>query len=81
MEYVVDFVQMQRFKDPLQVEVLEAMRTPGGKAISEAAWQAIVKTCLDQSGEKRAASRGGASQPPAWDQRLQEARGWYELKG
>ena len=33
MEYVVDFVQMQRFKDPLLVEVLEAMRTPGGKNI------------------------------------------------
>ena len=27
MEYVVDFVQMQRFDDKLQVEVLEAMRT------------------------------------------------------
>ena len=38
MEYVVDFVQMQRFKDPLLVEVLEAMRTPGGKKISEDAW-------------------------------------------
>ena len=60
MEYVVDFVQMQRFNDALQVEVLEAMRTPGGKAISEASWQAIVKTCLDQSEDQHAASRGGA---------------------
>ena len=31
MEYVVDFVQMQRFNDPLQVEVLEATRTTGGQ--------------------------------------------------
>ena len=78
MEYVVDFVQTQRFNDPLQVEVLEAMRTPGGKAISEASWQAIVKTCLDQSEDQHAGSSGGASQPAAWDRRLQEARGWYE---
>ena len=30
MEYVVDFVNMQRFHDPLLVHILEAMRTPGG---------------------------------------------------
>ncbi len=30
MEFVVDFVQVQRFDDPLLIEVLEAMRTPGG---------------------------------------------------
>ena len=41
IEHVIDFVQMQRFTDPLLVEVLEAMRTPGGKCISEEAWQAI----------------------------------------
>ena len=40
MEYVVDFTQMQRLTDPLLVEILEAMRTPGGKQISEAAWSA-----------------------------------------
>ena len=44
MEYVVDFVQMKRFDDPLLVEVLEAMRTPGGKKISEKAWEAITAT-------------------------------------
>ena len=44
MEYVVDFVEMQRFKDPLLLEVLIAMRTPGGKKISEDSWQALVKT-------------------------------------
>ncbi len=31
IEHVVDFVQMQRFTDPLLVDVLEAMRTPGGQ--------------------------------------------------
>ena len=38
MEHVVDFVQMQRFDDPLLVEILHAMRTPGGKKVSEKAW-------------------------------------------
>ena len=41
MAYVVHFEQMQRFDDPLLVEVLEAVRTPGGKKISEAAWKAL----------------------------------------
>ena len=63
MEYVVDFVQMQRFDDPLLVEVLEAMRTPGGKKISEDAWRAITATEIKQ-GEA--------------DTRLRDARHWYE---
>ena len=78
MEYVVDFVQMQRFNDPLQVEVLEAMRTPGGKAISEASWNAITQTCLENSKGQPAGSSHGASQPSPRDQRLEAARGWYE---
>ncbi len=61
IEYVVDFVQMQRFTDPLLREVLEAMRTPGGKKITLAAWNAIEKTELKDG-----------------DQRLRDARGWYE---
>ena len=43
-EYVIDFVQMQRFTDPLQVEVLNAMRRRGGKKIPDEGWQAILKT-------------------------------------
>jgi hypothetical protein len=66
MEYVHDFVQMQRFDDPLLVEVLEAMRTPGGKQLSEAAWKALEATVIQTS----------ASQPV--DPRLRDARGWYE---
>ena len=69
MEYVVNFVQMQRFSDPLLVEVLTAMRTPGGKKISEAAWQALQARILKQG------QCIGATPP---DARLQEARGWYE---
>ena len=67
MEYVIEFVQMQRFDDPLLVEVLEAMRTPGGKQISKAAWKALEATVI------------GAPQPDAViDSRLAQARGWYE---
>ena len=80
MEYVVDFVQMQRFNDKLQVEVLEAMRTKGGKSISEESWRAIVATQIrdHELATQASASSSGASQPTAWDARLREARGWYE---
>ena len=63
MEYVLDFVKMQRFDDPLLVEVLEAMRTPGGKEISEEAWKALEATVI---------------QTTRTDPRLRDARGWYE---
>ena len=63
MEYVLDFVNMQRFQDPLLVHILEAMRTPGGRKISEEAWQALQATAIRTAGA---------------DARLKEARGWYE---
>ena len=75
VEYVVDFVNMKRFDDPLQVQILEAMRTPGGKKISEAAWRSILQTEI-RSGA--GAGSSGASQPAAIDPRLRSARGWYE---
>ncbi len=31
MEHVIDFVEMKRFDDALLIQVLEAMRVPGGK--------------------------------------------------
>ena len=37
-EHVVDFVEMQRFDDPLLLEILHSMRTLGGKTLSEEAW-------------------------------------------
>ena len=64
IEHVVDFVQMQRFNDPLLVKVLEAMRTHGGKRISEAAWQAITSTEIKSNG----------SRPGEMDVRLRDAR-------
>ena len=63
MEYVVDFVEMKRFDDPLLVEVLEAMRTPGGMKISEDAWRAITAAEIKDSDT---------------DTRLRDARKWYE---
>jgi len=70
MEYVVDFVQMKRFKDDLQIQVLEAMRTPGGKKNSEEWWQAINSTKIR--------SGGGGAASTASDPRLRAARRWYE---
>ena len=67
IEYVVEFVNMQRFIDPLQVEVLEAMRTPGGKRITDEAWRAIDNTQINPNNKLGSV-----------DRRLQEARGWYE---
>ena len=70
IEYVVDFVQMKRFTDELLIQVLEAMRTPGGKKISDECWQAILRTEIRPS--------SSASQPTAWDPRLRAARLWFE---
>ncbi len=50
MECVCDFVKMQRFDDPLLVELFDAMRTPGGKNISEEAWQALTATVIRTKG-------------------------------
>ena len=75
---------MQRFTDPLQVQVLEAMRTVGGKKTSEECWQAIAATKVrdnDAASQRSTATSSGAGsahQPPEWDTRLREARGWYE---
>jgi len=65
MEHVVDFVQTMRFKDVLQIQVLETMCTPGGKKISEECWNAIKSTEI-------------RSNTSAWDPRLLAARRWYE---
>ena len=80
MEYVVDFVDMQRFKDPLLLEVLIAMRTPGGKTISEDSWQALVKTQIKSTSvaAQPAGTSNSEAETPQYDQRLRAARGWYE---
>ena len=38
------------FDDPLLVEVLEALRTPGGKSISEGSWQVAKGTVIANDG-------------------------------
>ena len=80
MEHVVDVVQMQRFTDPLLLEGLNAMRTPGGKRISQESWQALVKTQIHSSSSaaQPAGTSNPAAEPPQYDQRLREARGWFE---
>ena len=71
---------MQRFTDPLLLEVLNAMRTPGGKRISQESWQALVKTQIHSSSSaaQPAGTRNPVAEPLQYDQRLREARGWYE---
>ncbi len=75
MGCVLDFVKMQRFEDPLLVEVLEAMRTPNGKFISEAARQAlkgtVIKCCASQLASTAVGSDG-------IDPRLADALNWHE---
>ena len=79
-EHVVDFVEMQRFDDPLLLEILHSMRTPGGKSFSEEAWRALERTQVRvPTGVTERAD--GASQPvgrEVADSRLNDAVGWYE---
>ena len=53
VEYVVDFVMMQRFDDKLLVEILEGMRKPGGQKLSPAAWAALQATQVKTEAEKK----------------------------
>ena len=66
MEHVIDFVQMQRFKDPLLVEVLHAMRTRDGKKISDAAWTAIYQTELKANDPRLRNARGWYESAYEW---------------
>merc|ERR1711976_52021 len=50
--------------DPLLVELLEVMRTPGGKHLSKNAWAALEATVLRPRDPD--------------DHRVREARGWWE---
>ena len=43
-ELVFQFHTAMRFTDPTLIEILEAMRTPGGKKLSTAQWDALAKT-------------------------------------
>ena len=43
-ELVFQFSTAMRFTDETLIEILEAMRTPGGRKLSHAQWQALVNT-------------------------------------
>ena len=43
-ERVFQFSSAMRFTDETLVQILEAMRTPGGRKLSRAQWQALVNT-------------------------------------
>lgn len=40
--YVIDFVEMKRFEDDKQLQLLQNMRVPGGVPVPEDTWKAIV---------------------------------------
>ena len=40
--YVIDFVEMKRFEDDRQRQLLQNMRVPGGVPVPEDTWKAIV---------------------------------------
>ena len=44
--YVVDFVEMKRFEDDKQLQLLLNMRVPGGVPVPEETWKAIVVLAL-----------------------------------
>ena len=43
-ELVFQFSTAMRFSDEILIQILEAMRTPGGRKLSRAQWQALVNT-------------------------------------
>ena len=54
-ELVFQFSSAMRFSDETLIQILEAMRTAGGRKLSRAQWQALVNT------ERRAEQRADAS--------------------
>ena len=42
--YVIDFVEMKRFEDEKQLQLLKNMRVPGGRPVAEETWRAILAT-------------------------------------
>ena len=50
--YVLEFVNMKRFDDPDLLHILEAMRTKGGKKISDEVWAKLQATVC-QKGDRR----------------------------
>ena len=57
VEHVFRFNTAMRFTDETLIEILEAMRTPGGKKLSPDQWQALMQT---QSSAERTADNSAA---------------------
>ena len=57
VEHVFRFNTAMRFTDKTLIEILEAMRTPGGKKLSPEQWQALMQT---QSSAERPAENSAA---------------------
>ena len=53
VDLVFQFDKAMRFTDQTLIQILEAMRTPGGKKLTSSQWQALVAT--ERSAEQPAA--------------------------
>ena len=60
-ELVFQFETAMRFTDKTLIEILETTRTPGGRKLSPAQWQALLNT--ERSAEQPATSNLSAEQP------------------
>ena len=52
IEYVFDFVDMKRFEDPHQLQLLKEMRIPAGKRMCEETWKNIEHTALKSGSDQ-----------------------------
>ena len=49
IEQVFELQTMMRFSDPVLIEMLRKMRTPGGSALTDTEWKKLKKTNVDES--------------------------------
>ena len=49
IEQVFELQTMMRFSDPVLIEILRKMRTPGGSALTDTEWKKLKKTNVDES--------------------------------
>jgi len=64
-EFVFRLTEMQRFDDPQLVRILHTMRTPGGAALPQEDWAALLDTQM------------ASAEKPATLQELNNCEGWY----
>ena len=49
IEQVFELQTMMRFSDPVLIEILRKMRTPGGSTLTDTEWKRLKKTNVDES--------------------------------